>query len=271
MHPEKKYEFFNFLKFKLDYILFNYYYNTGNFFSNPDDYQKIATSAICDVLEYYKIDLETFRKCSDIWPKYESELWNCSNDPVEFYKKWNNKYSLSNTCANITNQLSIDHQRIVSYYFSKKGVYVDFGCGTATLSIGLKVNNRINGELILLDIPNDIQNFVKYRINKHNLNNMVKWEDILNFKEKNITDGLICIDVLEHIENSTEVFIDTIAPMIKKGGLLIMRAPWRGQLTHIDSAADNFYDCGGRQFLSHHFKTVMRFGSNDITCVYKKR
>jgi len=176
-----------------------------------------------------------------------------------------------NVCANTINQLAwTKYQTIVPYYFSNNGIYADFGCGTATLSLGLKINDRIKGDLILLDIPNDVQDYVKYRINKYNLNGHVKYQDAINFKENFSFDGILCIDVLEHIENSSEVFIEKIVPMIKKGGFLILRAPWRGQLTHPDSAADNFYGCGGRQFLSKHFKEVFRFGTTDIDCVYKK-
>ncbi|MGV8130110.1 MAG: hypothetical protein ACP5NN_09495 [Methanolinea sp.] len=271
MLPERKKEVFLKLKHKLDSILFKRKMKSAGFFLHPNEYQKFITIAIWDALEYYGLELDTFWKNVENWMDYEKELWVKSVTPLEFYTNWSGDFSVYNTCANIANQvLYTELYQIAAYFFSKPGTYIDFGCGTATLSLGLKINKWINGELFLLDVPNDVQNFVKYRINKHNLNKNVKYFDVLNYKEDIPVEGLLCIDVLEHIENSSEIFIEKIAPMIKKEGYLIMRAPWRGQITHIDSAADNFYYGGGRKYLSKHFKEVLRFGTNDIACVYKK-
>ena len=67
-----------------------------------------------------------------------------------------------------------------------------------------------------------------------------------------------------------EIFINKIHPLLKIGGLIYLRAPWRGQLTHIDEAADNFYLSGGRRFLYEKYREVYRTSSIDISCVYKK-
>lgn len=271
MLPEQKNEMFFKMKYKLDSILFKRKYNKIGFYINQYDLQKLSTMAIWDALEYYNIDLNTFWEYVNIWPKYEQDLWNKSGSPDEFYNKWNNYTAVINSCANIANQsLYNDLYQIVAFFFSKKGIYIDYGCGTGTLSLGLKINKRINGNLILLDVSNDVQNFIKFRIKKHELNNEVEFIDVATFEKFFFADGLLCIDVLEHIENSSKVFIDKISPLIRKGGLLIMRAPWRGQLTHLNSAADNFYYGGGRKYLSQHYKEIMRFSTNDIACVYRK-
>ena len=110
------------------------------------------------------------------------------------------------------------------------------------------LNTCANVSSQLTYFPTNLQKFVKYRIDKYHYNGLVKCNDAFNFNEKNFCDGLLRIDVLEHIENSSEVFIERISPMLKKGGLLIMKAPWRGQLTHIDEAADDFYNNGGKIF-----------------------
>jgi len=271
MLPEKKYEMASHIKYILDKFLFDRRYNIYNYRLNIFDYQKIISLTIFDALEFYNINLEEFWINVNKWQNEEKKLWNISKSPIHFYQKWNNNYAIMNSCANIANQLLyIDLYRIVNYYFSKKGIYVDYGCGTATLSLGLTINQKINGNLKLLDVPNDIKKFIEYRINKYYLNTKVDFEDVFSFNEKHFCDGLLCIDVLEHIENSSEVFIEKISPIIKIGGLLIFRAPWRGQLTHLDNAADDFYINGGRKYLSKKYKEIMRFGNIDIACVYKK-
>jgi len=98
----------------------------------------------------------------------------------------------------------------------------------------------------------------------------VQFLNVSNYFEPHNADGIICIDVLEHLENSSEIFINKIHPLLKIGGLIYLRAPWRGQLTHIDQAADDFYLNGGRKFLSEKYVEIYRTSSIDISCVYKK-
>jgi len=98
----------------------------------------------------------------------------------------------------------------------------------------------------------------------------VQFQNLLDFFKPDSADGIICIDVLEHLENSSEVFINKIHPLLKVDGLIYLRAPWRGQLTHIDQAADNFYLKGGRSLLSEKYVEVYRTSSIDISCVYRK-
>ena len=67
-----------------------------------------------------------------------------------------------------------------------------------------------------------------------------------------------------------DFIVEKISPMLKIGGLLLLRAPWRGQLTHLDTAPDDLYQNGGRKYLDENYKEVYRFGVNDISAVYKK-
>ena len=91
-----------------------------------------------------------------------------------------------------------------------------------------------------------------------------------NFNKRNIADLVICLDVLEHIEESSDVFINSLSPLLKAGGYLILKAPWRGQMTHIDKAADDFYLNGARRFLLENYNLIYRFGAIDVCSVYKK-
>jgi hypothetical protein len=114
--------------------------------------------------------------------------------------------------------------------------------------------------------------FVRWRIKKHNVGNNVEFYDINNFEEKNICDGLFCIDVLEHLPNSSFVFKERISPLIKENGFAVLRAPWRVEnVTHIAEAADDFYFNGGREYLSRNYLEYYRLCELDIGAIYRKR
>lgn len=226
--------------------------------------------AIQDAMKYMNIGLDDFYCYADKWNKHEMMLFE-ENDLAAFYQSWNQEFAHYNICANIINQ----HREIVNFdtilkTFPKQGTYVDYGCGTAALSLGLFLGKTLSGNLLLLDVNNDVRRFVDYRIKKHELADSVKFHDVFAFQDHEICDGLICIDVLEHLENATEIFVKKIHPLVKMGGVIYLRAPWRGQLTHIDEAADDFYLNGGRKFLAEKYIEVYRNSTIDISCVYKK-
>ena len=227
-------------------------------------------TAIEDVKDFYNISNNEIFDNINNWDEIEKDLFEKANSLNEFYESWNSDAALKNVCANIFNQLIwFDIYNVCAEYTTKADYIIDYGCGTGALSIGLALDNKIKNHLVLLDVPNDVSRFREFRINKHSLIN-IKQENVFTFKAESKANLIICIDVLEHLENSSSVFINQMCPMLKIGGHMILRAPWRGQMTHIDSAADDFYLNGGRKYLSHHFEEVDRFSSLDIYCVYKK-
>lgn len=226
--------------------------------------------AIDDAITFYNLTKEGFYKNIESWEKTEKKLFDDASSIKEFYESWNDQASIQNTCVNIINQLIwFENYNICANYTVDSNVVIDYGCGTGSLSFGLALNKKMKNKLILLDVPNDIDSFRQYRIKEHELSNVTSG-NIFSFKEKEIADLIICLDVLEHLEDSSDVFINKMYPLLKLGGYLILRAPWRGQMTHIDQAADDFYLNGGRKFLSDNFKEIYRFGSIDICAVYKK-
>lgn len=241
---------------------------------HPEDIRsavfKSYSYALRDASEYMNININQFYEYINKWKLYEEKLF-LQNDLSGFYQSWNDEVAYYNICCNIINQhIEISSFEVIATYFTKEGKYIDYGCGTGSLSLGLFLQNKLKGTLLLLDVPNDINKFIEYRIEKNNLRKFARFSNVLNYFEPDSADGIICVDVLEHLENSSEIFINKIHPLLKIDGFIYLRAPWRGQLTHIDEAADDFYLSGGRRFLYKKYREVYRTSSMDISCVYKK-
>ena len=272
MLPEWKYNWASSIKFlllKLSRII--KFSQNINLLDNRIEVFMTFSRAVDDAIEFYGISREDFFDNVLKWNVTEKNLFNQAENLKQFYESWNNEASIQNVCANIINQMIwIENYNICSRYAISSDFIIDYGCGTGSLSIGLAFNKKIKNKLLLLDVPNDVSKFRDRRISKYNLTN-VKNENIFEYDVLDKSDLLICLDVLEHLENSSFVFINHICPLLKSGGFMILRAPWRGQLTHIDQAADDFYLNGGRKYLSKYFREVYRLGMEDIHCVYQKK
>ncbi len=272
MLPEYRYNLLSTIKFILDKLLQKLKIRTSNIslLSNRKNVFIQLLIAIEDACEFYHISRKEFFDKMEKWENTEKYLWEKSVNLKEFYESWNNEAAIQNTCANIFNQLIwFENYNVCAEYAKKSDFIIDYGCSTGSLSLGLVLDSKIENELLLLDVPNDVSKFIEFRIKKHRLNN-VKLDSVFDFSVNKKAELIICIDVLEHLKDSSYIFIKKISPLLAKGGQLILRAPWRGQLTHIDKAADDFYLNGGRKFLAQNFKEVYRFGSQDICAVYKK-
>jgi 2-polyprenyl-3-methyl-5-hydroxy-6-metoxy-1,4-benzoquinol methylase len=226
--------------------------------------------AVDDAIRFYGISKDEFYENIRKWPDTEKVLFERSSSLKEFYESWNDAAAIENICANIFNQMIwFENYNVCAAYAPKSDYIIDYGCGTGSLSFGLALEKKIKNKLVLLDVPNDVDKFREFRINEHRLMN-VEQGNILGYDIRDRADLIICLDVLEHLENSSSIFRNDMCPMLRVGGHMILRAPWRGQLTHIDEAADDFYLNDGRAFLSENFKEVYRFGCHDICCVYQK-
>jgi 2-polyprenyl-3-methyl-5-hydroxy-6-metoxy-1,4-benzoquinol methylase len=232
----------------------------------------IAMKCVADVCEYLNINPSEFAERQNQWPNMEEALWNDSKGDLEvFYKSWNGEYAGYNICCNAYNQLLYNENfDVLAHVCESEGTYLDYGCGTAALAFRLFLEGLIKGKLVLLDVKNDTNKFIEWRIKKYGLEGEISFYNIEDADLRERATALFCIDVLEHLPNSTEVFIEKIHPLIEKNGLLVLRAPWRGQLTHLDAAADDFYCNGGRKFLAKRYAEYYRFANHDIGAVYRK-
>jgi len=270
VQPERLYNFAATINYLLKYRSIN-----NSLLSPIYLIDKSLITAVDDAKEYLGITSYEFVQFAKAWAEKEEILFKNKNDTPSFYESWDSDYAKYNICANILNQHNDNiNFRIVYNYFCKhthpSDVIIDYGCGTGSLSFAFAIDRLINCSLLLLDVKNSVNEFVNFRIKKHHLEDIVSLYDVTSFGENNIATGIYCIDVLEHVENSSHLFIDKIHPLLKKNGLLYLKAPWRGQLTHLDEAADNFYAQGGRSFLSKKYKLMFRAGGIDVFSVYRK-
>ncbi|TLD42263.1 MAG: hypothetical protein JETT_1506 [Candidatus Jettenia ecosi] len=199
---------------------------------------KSLVMSIEDVKEYLGITTNDVIDFAKLWAEKEMLLFKNKKDVQSFYTDWKDDYAKYNICANVLNQhFDTINFQIIHKYFTKevynKDTLIDYGCGTGSLSFAFAIEKLINSKIILLDVENDINEFIRFRIKKHQLQDIISLYNVMSFKGWNVANGLYCIDVLEHVENSSEIFINNIHPLLRKNGLLYLKAPWRGQLTHI--------------------------------------
>lgn len=244
---------------------------SGNEPGHKDCFPDLA-KAIEDAMSLLDITLSDYVELCHSWEKLSAELWK-TTDHKEFYLHWQGDHGRANLCANLRNQFMLPW---VYDFFMKKNSQklCDFGCGTASLSFAALLNGRV-GHLTCLDVPNYSKEFVDYRIQKYNAGDSAVWDDVLSFdfkKNRETFDVVMCIDVLEHIDNPSDVLRNKIYPLLKRGGQLVLRAPWGRHPEHLKEAIDDFYGKGvGRGFLIEKFKKVRQFEALDVSGVYIKK
>jgi len=112
--------------------------------------------------------------------------------------------------------------------------------------------------------------FVRFRLEKRFLKSQLEIHAAHRFQGPRQYAMIYCVDVLEHLLNPSDIFLNKIDPLLIRGGLLYIKAPWRGQLTHLDEAPENFYRWGGRKQLSRKYTTIMRAHPMDMATVFRK-
>jgi ubiquinone/menaquinone biosynthesis C-methylase UbiE len=190
------------------------------------------------------------------WPELSKTLWNHVS-PEEFYLSWHGKIGAANIIANILDQLSRSYlaSALMKHLNGFKGKALDFGCGTATISLAWQKDFAPDSNLILSDIENLSRRYVEWRIAKTPLCS-VEFADIhLKSVQDNSLDALLCIDVLEHLPNPSEIFC-LIDRKLKIGGVFFLQAPWGGFHEHLDEAITDWYDNGGHKRLTTCYRKV---------------
>jgi len=111
---------------------------------------------------------------------------------------------------------------VLSLISKDKNVKIlDIGCGTCGLTIFLKNNGYVN--ITSVDSSREMIEMSKRLLKKNKINHKNIYHKSINVlaKEKNKFDYIICLDVLEHIENDKQAFKNLLKILDKKGNLII--------------------------------------------------
>jgi 2-polyprenyl-3-methyl-5-hydroxy-6-metoxy-1,4-benzoquinol methylase len=222
--------------------------------------------ALNDACGYIKCKKEDFFRMAEKWSIVYPKLWR-ETTPREFYKSWHGEFGYLNICANIKDQFSRERVFKAICLYIKPGMKVlDFGAGTGVLSLCFK---DIAKEIHFLDVENEAARFLKNRISK--LSNLF-WHNIdqIDSFANAFFDFVICVDVLEHLEEPSEVFIRHIHPKIRKNGILLLTAPWGGgDITHLQRAYLDWCS-NGSSFIRKHYRKKFIIGPMDTSGIYSK-
>ncbi len=218
------------------------------------------------ISDYYKI-VEKFRNNElEVKEYYENQaqtdiFWN------NIDKEW--------LCINIYVQ-SVLYNTVIPVYTTLRKMplnnltALDYGCGTGVLAILLhKIFNF--KKLILMDIKNYAADFVKFYIAKTNSKEIVQ-EDILEYNSDETFDFVMCLDVLEHLENSYEHLLKLNSKM-HPGGIMALKIAFESEdETHLPQAAENFFvENDGLAYLKARYERIKYFGWGLVNGVYRKK
>lgn len=258
------------IRLKIDSVFSKIYWSIswrllGRCYSPTMKMFKIRDEAVFDLLEFLEIDITEFQKLAEKWQEYVSDLFE-KYDHKEFYLAWIGDVGKSNLAANLNNQfLQFYVVNILEGLASQNFSLLDFGCGTAVITFGFRDQF---GEIDLVDLPNMVKDFILWRIQKNNCDN-VKWFEVGSQPNRKY-DIVYCFDVLEHLENPSEVFLKSIHNKIKHNGYLLIRAPWGGHPEHLPEAPIDWYLNGGSAVLKKKYKRLLRFDSLPTSGLFKK-
>ena len=181
----------------------------------------------------------------------------------------------ANLPVNIRDQFSRDYIAMALFLlfgppFTFTGRLLDFGCGTAAISLSFKRQFVPRARLYLADVENLPAEFVRYRIERGGDSNVMFCGIALEEIPEASLDLILCIDVLEHLPNPSEVFA-LLDHKLRPGGILILQAPWGGHPEHLDCAPIDWVNQGGHNRLEDGYRLMMQMAANCLSGVYWKR
>lgn len=107
-------------------------------------------------------------------------------------------------------------------------VILDAGCGTGVLSFDL-AQRFPEAKIVSIDSDSKLIQRTKIVIAKRKIRNVnFDFKDILHLDKTEQFNLIMCIDVLEHIENDVKA-VRNLSNSMKKGGILILHVPQKFQ------------------------------------------
>lgn len=226
---------------------------SGDYSDIPEKYY---LRVIHKAIKFMDIDMDTFNKFATTRMHYEGEIQS-EEEALPFWGAVDKHFLAFNIMLQLRDYRNIFHY-ITEYLKGKEHIsYCDYGCGSGALSLALNARNEFE-KMTFFDLDCYHSDFVKYYISSCKMN--AKWFDVLKEEEMEQYDVVVCLDVLEHIEESYNTLVK-LSKKVKKGGLLILKGAFEiDSYSHLSLASKNFYvDNDGPEFLSTHFMNIKKF------------
>ncbi len=222
-------------------------------------------ACVTDACDFLGITRSEFFELAGQWPRHV-DRFQTFESPEDFYRGFQGEVGRSNLCANIIDQFTrFDIAEILTRLpcVSAMGfplTLADVGCGTAALTFPLAAKY---GRAYLIDLPNISQDFISFRLGKHDYPNIFTGQLSDIATDVNV---MVSLDVLEHISQSSEYF-RSMDRVLSPGGLLLLRAPWHSLFPHkehLPEAEANWREDGGAALLDENYTLIRPFFAGGI-------
>lgn len=180
--------------------------------------------------------------------------------PDAFYAQWTGELGAANIPVNIRDQFGrayvvVALHELFGAPYTFSGRVLDFGCGTAAVSLSWQRTFAPQVRLYLADVDNLPAEFVRYRIEQGGDSSVMFSGVDLEGIADGILDVIVCIDVLEHLPNPSQAF-GLLDRKLRPGGVLLLQAPWGGHPEHLESAPIDWQRQGGAQLLETRYRPL---------------
>lgn len=198
---------------------------------------------------------ETMELLAQKWPDYVKKIFQPSESGA-FYLAWTSEVGAANIAANIMDQFARPYIPAGLFVNVKNGQHVlDFGCGTAAISLPWQRTQSPNCSLFLADIDNLGREFTAYQKQKYpKLAIELLPIDLAGLPDESM-DIILCVHVLEHISNPVAV-LKMLDSKLKKNGKIFLEAPWGGHPEHIQEAIEDWKNRDGAGFLKNRYRLI---------------
>jgi len=223
--------------------------------------------------EYMDISKNDYYSIIEKFNNHETEAEEKFENQAQTDIFWNN-IDKEWLCINIYVQ-SILYNSVIPIYTTLRKMTLnnlnalDYGCGSGILAILLHKTFNFK-KLVLTDIDNYAANFIRFYIAKTNSKEII-WENILECNSNETFDFVICLDLLEHLENSYEHLLKLNDKVSVEGTMVLKIAFEHEDNTHLPQAEEDFFiKNNGLAYLKANYKRIAYFGYGLINGIYKK-
>lgn len=198
--------------------------------------------------KYDSLQLFNKKYCDKRWNEYVKKHFDKKN-PEAFYHSWIDDIGALAISINIHDQFRrYELYQSLKKYIQPNHVLLDVGCGSAALYWEMLKAN----DIFLVDLPNENQKYVEFKSQYDSRKHVCT---LSNLDQNLVFDTILIIDVLEHLENPSQFFVENVHRRLKIGGLLFIQAPWGGHPEHLPESPKNWSQ-HGNMILKENYKLV---------------